>query len=69
VKKLPKLLLLLSFFASILIFTLSCSRKTGCPMNDPARVGAKANGKGQFKAGKSRSSLFPKDMRKKKKKN
>jgi hypothetical protein len=36
-------------------------------MNDPSKVGAKAGKNGTFKSNKSRSNLFPKEMRKSKK--
>ena len=37
-------------------------------MNDPGKMGAKSSKDGTFKSGKSRTNLFPKDMRKKSKK-
>ena len=39
-----------------------CARKSGCPVNDAAH--AEADKKGRFKKGKTKSGLFPKDMRK-----
>jgi len=45
----------------------SCSRKTGCPINENAH--AKTDKNGAFSAKKrGKSNLFPKDMRKGKKK-
>ena len=41
----------------------SCSRKSGCPVNDEATT--KVDRKGGFSKKKSSSNLFPKDMRKK----
>ena len=38
-----------------------CSRKSGCPVNEAAH--AEADKEGKFKKGKSKSELFPKDMR------
>ena len=40
-----------------------CSRKSGCPTDD---YHAKTKKDGSFKTGKTKSNLFPKDMRKKK---
>lgn len=60
------------FFIFSLFISLSlasCSKKTGCPMNDPANVGASTNKKGQLSTKRGNSNLFPKNMRKKKKKN
>ena len=39
----------------------SCGRKSGCPMNENAHV--QPNKKGNYKKSKSKSGLFPKDMR------
>ncbi len=57
---------------AVLVFSTttisSCNRKTGCPINENAS--AKTDKNGQFSAKKrGNSNLFPKDMRKKKKKN
>ena len=46
----------------------SCSRKTGCPVNDPSLTGAKTNKDGSYKSKRGKTNLFPKTMRKKKKK-
>ena len=39
----------------------ACSRKSGCPINEPAKV--KTDKNGNFKSAKGASNLFPKDMR------
>ena len=39
----------------------ACARKSGCPVNESAHREADKDGK--FKKGKSKSELFPKDMR------
>lgn len=44
----------------------SCTKKTGCVINENAHV--KPNRKGQLPTKGGKSNLFPKDMRKKKKK-
>jgi hypothetical protein len=44
------------------ISSSSCSKKSGCPMNENAHV--QPNKKGKYKKSKSKSGLFPKDMRK-----
>ena len=38
-----------------------CARKSGCPVNEAAH--AEADKKGRFEKGKTKSGLFPKDMR------
>ena len=38
-----------------------CARKSGCPVNEAAH--AEANKEGKFKKTKSKSELFPRDMR------
>jgi len=66
-----KRLYLLLLCAGLFTFTTtmtSCSKKTGCPMNEPGKVGAKADKKGKLSTKRGSSSLFPKNMRKKKKK-
>lgn len=40
-----------------------CSRKSGCPVNEPAKV--KTDKDGNFKSAKGASNLFPKHMRRK----
>lgn len=40
----------------------SCAPKTGCPINEEAHV--QPNKKGEYPRTRTRSSLFPKDMRK-----
>lgn len=55
----------LVFALGLLFFGISnssCSKKTGCPMNENAHV--QPNKKGKYKKSKSKSGLFPKDMRK-----
>lgn len=44
----------------------SCSRKTGCPSTENASV--KADRKGRLPTKRGKSSLYPKGMKKKKKK-
>ncbi|MFK7937411.1 MAG: hypothetical protein AB8G22_28105 [Saprospiraceae bacterium] len=64
-----KILLLCSFLSCLLIFsttTTSCNRGTGCPATDNAHV--KPNRKGELPKKRGKSALFPKDMKKKKKK-
>ncbi len=62
--------LILLGFSSFLLFSAgtlsSCSKKTGCPVNESVHV--KTNKKGEFSKKGGKSSLFPSDMRKKKKK-
>ncbi len=57
-------------FASILLLTgtiTSCnSNKTGCPVNET--VHTKSDRKGNLSTKRGKSSLFPKNMKKKKKK-
>ncbi|MCP3931581.1 MAG: hypothetical protein GY705_21050 [Bacteroidetes bacterium] len=40
----------------------SCSRKTGCPMNE--KLHTKPDRKGGYAKKRGKSNLFPKDMRK-----
>ncbi|MFT5385375.1 MAG: hypothetical protein ACI8VT_003245 [Saprospiraceae bacterium] len=58
------------FFASILLISgaiSSCgSNKTGCPVNES--VHTKSDRKGNLSTKRGKSSLFPKNMTKKKKK-
>ncbi|MFK7807296.1 MAG: hypothetical protein AB8F74_05770 [Saprospiraceae bacterium] len=60
-----KKILQLCFFLSLIIFigtvTSSCSKKTGCPMNES--VHNKPGKKGKMKTKKGKSNLFPKNMR------
>ncbi len=63
-----KRLILLVFSSFILFLGLnmtSCSKKTGCPVNESVHV--KTNKKGEFSKKGGSSSLFPKDMRAKRK--
>lgn len=57
------------FFALILLFAgtfSSCgSNKTGCPVNE--NVHTKSDRKGNLSTKRGKSSLFPKNMKKKKK--
>ena len=46
-----------------LAVTSACSRKSGCPVNEPASI--KTDKNGNFKSSKGASNLFPKDMRRK----
>jgi|GEM_PF-289538 len=54
----------LIFTLSILFTTTSCSRKSGCITAENAQV--KTNRKGELPTRRGKSSLFPKQMRKKK---
>ena len=61
-----KKLMLLCLFCSAFLFMgsiSSCSKKTGCPMNE--QVHTKTGKNGQMKAKRGKSNLFPKSMRKK----
>ena len=50
------------FAAGILLFgSAACSRKSGCPVNEPAKI--KTDKNGNFKSDKGASNLFPKEMR------
>jgi len=65
-----KNLLIYSFLLLLFgVVSSSCSKKTGCPMNDPDKVGAKTSKKGALSTKKGSSSLFPKKMKKKKRRN
>jgi len=59
-----KLLLLCSSLLLVLPFISSCSKKTGCPVNET--VGKTSNRKGELSTKRGKSNLFPKKMRKKK---
>ncbi|MEO0779221.1 MAG: hypothetical protein AAFW73_26455 [Bacteroidota bacterium] len=59
-----KRLIFLGFCSLFLLFGASmssCSKKTGCPVNESVHV--KTNRKGEFSKKGGRSNLFPKDMR------
>ncbi len=61
-----KRLVFLLFVALLTVSTsslASCSRKSGCPAYDSAK--ADTNRKGELSTKRGKSSLFPKDMRKK----
>jgi len=65
-----KFVYLIGFLAfSLVLGTMtSCgTAKEGCPMNDSSMIGAKTNRKGQYSKKGGKSSLFPKEMSKKKK--
>lgn len=64
-KKILQLCLLLSLLFTVTTVTSSCSKKTGCPINESVHV--KSGKNGQMKSKKGKSNLFPKDMRKKRK--
>ena len=49
--------------ATLLIGLAACSRKSGCPVNEPAVI--KTDKEGNFKSDKGASNLFPKEMRRK----
>jgi len=58
---------IMAIFSLIGLSQSSCSPKTGCPMNEEVHV--KPDKKGKLPTGGGRSQLFPKNMRKKTKKN
>ncbi|HFA49231.1 MAG TPA: hypothetical protein ENJ95_09465 [Bacteroidetes bacterium] len=64
-KKNSALLVFLFSACLLLLTTPSCSRKTGCPINEKAHV--QPNKKGEYKKSKTRSGLFPKGMNKRRK--
>ena len=45
----------------------ACSRKSGCPVNEPAKL--KTDKDGNIKSAKGASNLFPKDMRRRVRRN
>ncbi len=59
-KKIFILLLLVAFLFGGSTLS-SCNRGTGCPINENAHV--KPNKKGEYKKTRTRSGLFPKNMR------
>jgi hypothetical protein len=65
-KKIFQLCLSLSLLVFISSVTTSCSKKTGCPINESVHV--KTDKNGQMKSKKGKSNLFPKEMRSKRKK-
>jgi len=68
-KKLKLLLWCSSLLLMLAFMSTSCrSKKTGCPMNDPGKVGVSTGKKGKMSTKKGKSNLFPKKMRKKKRK-
>jgi len=60
--KSPKYIILALCLLFLGFSSSSCGRKSGCPMNENAHV--QPNKKGKYKKSKSKSGLFPKDMRK-----
>lgn len=65
-----KITALLPVFALIILTFVgltSCNRGSGCTVNEGVHV--KPNKKGQYPKSKTRSGLFPKDMKKKTKVN
>ncbi len=61
-KKLTKLMLFCSFLLVFSTTNTACSKKTGCPMNEMTKKDKKLSTKG------GKSNLFPKHMRKGRKK-
>ncbi len=57
-----RLLLVMLFSATLVAVVSSCAPKTGCPINEEAHV--QPNKKGEYPRTRTRSSLFPKKMRK-----
>ncbi len=66
-KKINQFLKLVFLLFMVSILSFSCNRGTGCPINEGVHV--KPNKKGQYPTSKTRSGLFPKDMKKKTKVN
>lgn len=60
-KKKIVLFCIVLFLSGTVTTTYSCSKKTGCPINENAR--AKPNKKGEFGKKRGKSNLFPKKMR------
>ena len=65
-KKLLTLCLFLSFLFITSSTLSSCTKKTGCVINE--NVHTKTGKKGKMSTKRGKSNLFPKEMRKKKKK-
>lgn len=65
-KKLSVVLILASLFCFSGMVTSCGGPKSGCPVNERAKV--KTNKKGELSSKGGKSNLFPKKMRKKKKK-
>ena len=63
-KKLKLLLLCSSLLLVLPIIYSSCSKKSGCPVNET--VGKSTDRKGNLSTKRGKSNLFPKKMRKKK---
>ncbi|MEO1627694.1 MAG: hypothetical protein AAFV25_21270 [Bacteroidota bacterium] len=64
-KRFLSLLFFCALFSLIATTSSSCSRKTGCPVNENAHV--KPGKNGQFSSKKrGKSNLFPKNMRRRK---
>ncbi|RMD74702.1 MAG: hypothetical protein D6818_02760 [Bacteroidetes bacterium] len=60
--KSSRIFVLLSFALASMLLWPSCAPKTGCPINEEAHV--QPNKKGEYPRTRTRSSLFPKEMRK-----
>ena len=67
-KRLKLLVWCSSLLLVIALMNTSCSKKTGCPMNDPSAVGVKSGKKGKLSTKRGKTSLFPKKMKNKMKK-
>ncbi len=52
---------ILFFLTAFTLTSYSCSKKTGCPINEKAHV--KPDKKGNFGKKRGKSNLFPKNMR------
>ncbi len=59
-------LILCAFLGLFFLTSASCSKKTGCPVNERAHV--KPNKKGELPTKRGRTSVLPPSSRKKKKK-
>lgn len=61
IKRYLQLSFFLFCFMGLMTTQQSCKTKEGCPVND---FQAKTDKKGNFKAGRAKSALFPKKMNK-----
>jgi len=64
-KKLPVVLIICFLLATIAATSSSCHRGYGCPINEDAHI--QPNKKGKYPKSRTRSGLFPKDMKKRSK--
>lgn len=62
-KKLTLLVFAFALLLGLALSTTSCNRGYGCPINENAHI--QPNKKGKYPKTRTRSGLFPKDMKKK----